>query len=775
MSINKKLILAAVLFSAVPVLITSIIIGNLSMNQSHDALESVARERLIALRDVRKEQLSRYMETIQHQVQNLSAASMVVEAMERFSRTASDYQYPPGDIDPQKSKAVLAQYYDNQFGKEYNRRNPGKSVDTDPLLAGLDDVGSTMQYLYIGANSNPLGAKDNLYDAGDGTEYSQWHAYYHPFFRDFLQRFGYYDIFLVDHRDGRIVYSVFKELDYATSLKTGPYANSGIGSAFQKADKATGKESLAFSDFAPYGPSYQDPASFIASPIYSGNTKIGVLIFQMPIDRINALMTQNQNWSEVGLGESGETYLVGPDKKMRSISRFLVEDKAGYLQAINNAGMQAQTIELIDAKNTSIGLQAIESSGSQAALNGETGFATFPDYRNVPVFSAYTPIDIAGERWAIMAEIDKDEALAEAQSLSASLFYSATVVSVVLALLGALIGTFFAHSLSRPILKLTGTINRIEQDSDLTIPVELDRKDELGMAANGLNSMLQKFHSSMQKVNQTTVKLADTAEHTSKISDQTSTAIQTQLAQTTHAATAMHQMKTAVRDVADNIHKMVSVTTGVNEETGKGRKAMENTTRQTEDLANGIERASSVISNLEQNSVQIGTVLDVIRGIAEQTNLLALNAAIEAARAGEQGRGFAVVADEVRSLASRTQESTAEINQMIESLQAGAIEAVSVMQQSMSQVEVTVEQVTTIDNTLVTISDSVVEINDMCAQIATAAEQQTAVAEEVNNNIDQINSMTKETASGAEDTAKAGGNLAGLVTDLQQLVNQFKV
>ncbi len=775
MSLRIKLIVAAILFSIVPVLATSLIIVNLAVDQSHDALETVARERLVALRDVRKEQLGNYIETIEHQVQNLSAANMVVEAMQRFQRTANDYKSPPVGADLKQWKAAIADYYENEFAREYQRRNHGESIDTGSLLAGLDDIGTAMQYLYIAANPNPLGSKDVLYDAVDETRYSEWHAYYHPFFRDFLQRFGYYDIFLVDQQDGRIVYSVFKELDYATSLKDGAYADSGIGIAFKKASEAGQKDMLAFSDFAPYGPSYQDPASFIASPIYDGDKKIGVLIFQMPIDRINALMTQNQKWSEVGLGESGETYLVGPDNRMRSISRFLVDDKTSYLQAITDAGIDSHTIDLIEAKNTSIGLQSIQTPGSQAALQGKTGFSTFPDYRAVPVFSAYTPIEVAGEKWAIMAEIDLDEALSEASSLSTTLFYSVTLVSIVLALIGAAIGTFFAGSLSRPILKLTGTINRIEQESDLTILMETDRKDELGEASDGLNSMLRKFHNSMQQVNRSTDTLAETAQHTSSISEKTNASIQNQLSQTTHAATAMQEMKTAVRDVADNIHKMVSVTSSVNQETSKGREAMQTTTRQTGDLASGIERASSVITSLEQNSVQIGTVLDVIRGIAEQTNLLALNAAIEAARAGEQGRGFAVVADEVRSLASRTQESTAEINQMIESLQAGAQEAVSVMQQSSSQVDMTVEQVTTIDHTLATISSSIMEIDSMCTQIATAAEQQTAVADEVNSSIEQIGSMTKETAIGAEHTAKAGVDISGLASELQQLVNQFKV
>ncbi len=771
MSLGKKLVLAAVLFSFIPVLITSLVVENLASGKSEAALEAAARERLVALRDVRKQQLGDYIDSIRNQVQNLSASSLVIDAMDRFRTSVDDYR---GGTDS-AANAVVRSYYSEQFGAEYSRRNPGETADTNRLMAGLDDIGLAMQYRYIGANSNPLGSKDQLYDADDGTVYSAWHAYYHPFFRDFLQRFGYYDIFLVDQQSGRIVYSVFKELDFATSLKSGPYADSGIGEAFAEASAAADRSAIGFSDFAPYGPSYEDPASFIAAPVYQDDRKIGVLIFQMPIDRINALMTQNRRWSEAGLGESGETYLVGADRKMRSISRFLVDDKHNYLDAIRASGLAEKTVELIAAKDTSIGFQPIVTEGSQAALAGETGFALFPDYRGVPVFSAYTPIDIAGERWAIMAEIDYDEAMAEAVSLSTSLFFWSIVISVTLAATGALFGALMARSLSKPILALTGAIDRLERDSDLTVSVEVDRRDELGRAASGLNAMVRKFHDSIEKVKSSTVGLADTAEHTSSISEHTNKAMKNQLAQTTHAATAMHQMKTAVRDVADNIHNMVTVTASVNEESSKGREAMELTTRQAGDLADGIERASTVITDLAQNSVQIGTVLDVIRGIAEQTNLLALNAAIEAARAGEQGRGFAVVADEVRSLASRTQESTEEINQMIESLQSGSQEAVSVMDQSKSQVEITVEQVTTIDATLAAIAESVNEINDMCAQIATAAEEQTAVAEEVNSNIDQINSMTQETAAGAEDTAKAGASLSKLVTELQQLVNQFRV
>ena len=233
-------------------------------------------------------------------------------------------------------------------------------------------------------------------------------------------------------------------------------------------------------------------------------------------------------------------------------------------------------------------------------------------------------------------------------------------------------------------------------------------------------------------------------------------------------------MTTTIQEVARNAAEAANAATTALAQTEKGQGVVQSTIDSIGGLASEIDRAASVINELEAQSVNIGSVLDVIRGIAEQTNLLALNAAIEAARAGEQGRGFAVVADEVRTLASRTQESTEEIQGMIESLQTGSQQAVKVMQESNVQAQTTVEQASEAGGALSDISSSVTTINDMNMQIANAAEEQGLVSEEVNRNVIRMNDEQGRVSESSAQISRAGEDLAQLAAQLQQLVQQFR-
>ncbi len=771
MLIKKKMLLSGVLLAAIPVAIVSFAIERIAQEESSTALREANQERLVAIRDLTKSHVEDYFQTIEKQVQTFSSNRMVISAAKSFKSSFSNYQ--GGDV--ASERASLTNYYQGDYLAEYQRRNAGESVNSAGWLSQLDDSSVSLQYRFIKTNPNPQGEKHKLNSLADGSAYSRHHQKYHPVFRDYLEKFEYYDIFIADPESGDIVYSVYKELDFTTSLIDGPYAQSGIGEAFRKANRAVSADFAGITDFAPYPPSYQDQAAFIASPIYEGGEKIAILIFQMPIGRINDMMTHHGKWSDVGLGESGETYIVGGDKMAKSISRFLIDDKDGYLDALREGGVTANIVKKIDAKESNIGLQRIESKGVSAALAGESGFGIFPDYRNVPVLSAYAPLKINGLNWTLLAEIDEEEAFRAVNELTSSLLSAILIIALIVIVIAVAVSLWFAGTIASPIIKLSQTIAEIESNSDLTRRVDIDSDDELGTAASSFNSMISTMAKSISHVGDAASQLAATAEETAVITEETSQAIDVQLTETTQVATAITEMNSTVEEVASNTTRTAEAASDASSEVTQGQQAMEETISQIEQLLVEINGAAEVIHEVEQNSNEIGSILGVIQGIAEQTNLLALNAAIEAARAGEQGRGFAVVADEVRTLASRTQASTEEINQMIEKLHQGSRRAVGAMETSQNRAQKAVDKAATTGNALRAIVGAVTRINDMATQIASATEQQSAVASEINRNVVQINDMTQQTAAGSQQTAQASEEIATLATRLQEEVSLFKV
>ncbi len=353
-----------------------------------------------------------------------------------------------------------------------------------------------------------------------------------------------------------------------------------------------------------------------------------------------------------------------------------------------------------------------------------------------------------------------------------------TLTIWIMLMLGVLIAIVLAkisiNIIFNPLANLRTTLTNIEQNSDLSIMANIEANDEVGQMGNALNKMLTKIKTVMSQVTSASTQLAAASDQMSSISAQSNQGIQTQLQQSEQIATAINEMSATAQEVARSANTASQAANDADSQAKEGETVVSRAVESINELNGDVQRISDVINMLSLESENVGRVLDVIKDIAEQTNLLALNAAIEAARAGEQGRGFAVVADEVRTLAGRTQDSTLEIQQMIEKFQKGTQDAVSVMESGKEKADSSVAQAGQAAHALTEITHMVSKINDMNTQIASAAEEQTTVAEEINKNILSVNTITQQNSQGAQQTENASRELSKLAVELQSLVQTFK-
>ena len=349
------------------------------------------------------------------------------------------------------------------------------------------------------------------------------------------------------------------------------------------------------------------------------------------------------------------------------------------------------------------------------------------------------------------------------------------VMSVGGFVLGALVAWWVACLITRPLDRTVHAMRDIAAgEGDLTARLEIHSGDEIGQLSEAFNDFTAKIHQLVERVGQAIERLATTAEQTARVADSTGEGVQQQKTQTEQVAAAMNEMATTVQQVSGNAQQGAEAAGNAARSADEGRRVVHDTMTAIRGLADEVNEAADVIQQLGGETDSIGEVLNVIREISEQTNLLALNAAIEAARAGEAGRGFAVVADEVRSLATRTHDSVEEIQNTVERLQSGARSAVETMQTSRERAGSTVEQAGNTEEALDRIAEAVGHINEMNEQIASSSEEQTAVADDINRNINEIATIAEHSAEGAGQLGQSSEELNQLVAELKELVGQFQ-
>ncbi|MDC1067585.1 methyl-accepting chemotaxis protein [Candidatus Kapabacteria bacterium] len=465
-------------------------VSYVSLNTSVDAQKEAIYRGFDGLKMSKKDVVKAYFNTINNQIIEYSNNNMIVDATVEFNESKRELQ---DKILPTIKDSVLISslnnFYNNDFNTKYESITKHK---LDENLVPKSKFGQYLQQKFISDNPKPLGSKHQLdYYDGNLDLYSRTHQKYHPTIRSFLERFGYYDIFIADI-DGDIIYSVFKEVDFATNLNNGIYKNSAISRVFNKAINASNLDFVGFEDFDRYFPSYEAAASFIASPIFDGKKKIGVLIFQMPVDRINDLMTSNHNWETNGYGKTGESYIVADNYTMRSNSRFLIEDKNGLLDVLKNSETGSD-INSIDNYNSSILFQKVKTNSIESALNGESGHNIIKDYRNVEVLSSFTNIEILGLNWALIVEIDKEEAFSAIKDMKSELIRVGLIAILVSTIIGWILGSIIFSNIKK-FNKNTESIIKNVSDGNLDSRLDINNLlVDFKKQGEGFNKLIDEF------------------------------------------------------------------------------------------------------------------------------------------------------------------------------------------------------------------------------------------------------------------------------------------
>ncbi|MCP9931594.1 adenylate/guanylate cyclase domain-containing protein [Cyanobium sp. AMD-g] len=488
LSIKSKLILMLLLVSGFSTLFTAA----LGYRSGQINLTNRVFNQLISVRASKAYQIESYFRNIQNHTQTLSEDLSIVAAIEEFDAAFQQLEKTP---QPAAATQTLEGYYRREFLPRLDKYHAG--TPNLPAYLASDPATRHLQYNYIAANPNPVGKKQQLVAAKDGSTYSKVHGRYHPIFRNIVSRFGYYDMFLINPK-GQIVYTVFKETDYATNLENGPYKDSNLAQLVREVVASKEKGFTQLVDFAAYAPSYGTPAAFIAAPIYDGPKLVGVLAFQMPVNEINNVMTGNQDWKQDGLGQSGETILVGNDTLMRSASRFFLEDPKAYLAQLESRGFKKDAIERLSQYDTTILQQPVATPAVTKAIAGGSGTLRVVDYRGVPVLSSYAPLQIDGLHWVILSQMDLAEAYAPIHAFQRQILITATLLILVVTLLAMAL----AHLFVKPVQQLIDSARKVSSGELASIP-DLNATDEFGELAQSFNAMVRSLQTQTALVDQT--------------------------------------------------------------------------------------------------------------------------------------------------------------------------------------------------------------------------------------------------------------------------------
>lgn len=554
MRIGPRLLVNSILIASFAVVATAALIGGMSFNNGKNILEAEVRDRLVLVRDLKADSIRNYFTNLQKQAVVLSQNPTIINAMRDFAAGFKKYAQEVSTVGMDQYKEEIIKKYIAEFSADYAQVNGNVPFDITPYINTSNPNTFALQYNYIFNNPYGIDKEHELEYIEDNSTYSKHHAKYHSQLEQIFTLFSLEDIFLIDN-DGDIVYTVVKGVDFTTSLKNGPYAQTALGDAFRKANTADGTKPVIISEFEAYMPSNDDQSSFVATAIYDqSGKKIGVLIFQIDYSAINAIMTSGEAWEEMGLGKTGEVYLIDQKKHMITESRFFIEKPEEYLNEIAKLDVPQEIVTRMRARQTNIGLQIINSLGADLALQGKTGFASYDDYRDKKVLGAYEPIKVSGLTWGVIAELDASEAYAPVYNLAWKMGLTLLGIMILIIFFATIVGIGLAKQISVPIENLSSKIRILSDTQDLTQRIDYQANDEIGDMARAINHLTANFQQTCKETILSTEKMQATAHRLVNWAEDIDQQESAHKYEDTYAA--IHEKTASIKDAGDNLDEL---------------------------------------------------------------------------------------------------------------------------------------------------------------------------------------------------------------------------